>query len=553
MLAYSYFVFYKNFKISKKLFSQKAIEKLIEKSLKALNCETKWTDEDEDRLVSFQYQSGFFRIRIEKNSPYIRLSYLFFFNTPLDNVNLVRNLCNQCNLNSLTARIFYTIDEEKNAIDMHIAAGLLVDYYQERNLLAQTMRDFFSWQNAFIKRFNEMLAPSAEAEDMDEEKSGAEWRRKVFLVREQELKHQQQTISIREDSDNAVTLQLFMDRAMDMADFAPSSLTIITDKIEKITDAKAIKGFKLNSLLFDDAAEKSFVRKEATLNLSFFDPKMPEKKRYITFYVQSANAAERTLYYRITATLMPLSLQKQHPSGSNEVKPAVNSVLVAFDIDYSAKKKLDEFNFMWAEAKDKLNKGDFKSMTDEQQLICECMIQHTAFNLFRGRQLYLGGRYLEALQYLENAFNDMQSDFDNMKNEAKAKFFEVCYMIGFCYCELHVYAKGYYYLDMLLALHNIGYTEEYINCIVNNNDFRALTVINGMMLQLADNETDDEGNPMEHIAAFNNFLKRRKAYVYIEKNRFDDAESLLKQMLNEPDNSDFAINELAYIQKIRKK
>jgi hypothetical protein len=104
-----------------------------------------------------------------------------------------------------------------------------------------------------------------------------------------------------------------------------------------------------------------------------------------------------------------------------------------------------------------------------------------------------------------------------------------------------------------LALHNIGYTEEYINCIVNNNDFRALTVINGMMLQLADNETDDEGNPMEHIAAFNNFLKRRKAYVYIEKNRFDDAESLLKQMLNEPDNSDFAINELAYIQKIRKK
>jgi Tfp pilus assembly protein FimV len=57
----------------------------------------------------------------------------------------------------------------------------------------------------------------------------------------------------------------------------------------------------------------------------------------------------------------------------------------------------------------------------------------------------------------------------------------------------------------------------------------------------------------EDIAAssFINFLKRRKAYVYIDLQHYDEAESLLKKMLDDPDNTDFAIGELAYLQKLK--
>jgi hypothetical protein len=39
--------------------------------------------------------------------------------------------------------------------------------------------------------------------------------------------------------------------------------------------------------------------------------------------------------------------------------------------------------------------------------------------------------------------------------------------------------------------------------------------------------------------------------VYIDLQRYDEAEALLKRMLDDPDNTDFAIGELAYLQKLK--
>ena len=51
--------------------------------------------------------------------------------------------------------------------------------------------------------------------------------------------------------------------------------------------------------------------------------------------------------------------------------------------------------------------------------------------------------------------------------------------------------------------------------------------------------------------SFMNFLRRRWAYVHVELGDLASAESVYKKMLDEPLNADFALNELAYIQKLR--
>ena len=51
------------------------------------------------------------------------------------------------------------------------------------------------------------------------------------------------------------------------------------------------------------------------------------------------------------------------------------------------------------------------------------------------------------------------------------------------------------------------------------------------------------------LAAFLAFLQRRKVYVLIEKQAYNKAQRMLKKMLNDPENADFALNELAYLQK----
>jgi hypothetical protein len=59
----------------------------------------------------------------------------------------------------------------------------------------------------------------------------------------------------------------------------------------------------------------------------------------------------------------------------------------------------------------------------------------------------------------------------------------------------------------------------------------------------------DVSGDMHEMVAFVGFLKRRKAYLLVSLERYDEAESLLKQLLNDPENSGFALRELAYIQK----
>ena len=92
---------------------------------------------------------------------------------------------------------------------------------------------------------------------------------------------------------------------------------------------------------------------------------------------------------------------------------------------------------------------------------------------------------------------------------------------------------------------------EYVNCLVNSGDFRALQIIDNIYNGIKPDENDEEPEPA--IRDFLYFLLRRKAYVLVEKGRLNEAEEIFRPMLEQPENSDFALNELAYIQKLREK
>ncbi len=130
----------------------------------------------------------------------------------------------------------------------------------------------------------------------------------------------------------------------------------------------------------------------------------------------------------------------------------------------------------------------------------------------------------------------------------------MCYLIGFIYVELKQYDRAMTYLDMVSNLHRITYTEEMINCMVNSGDFRSLNYIDQIISNLESgvDPNDDEALPEPHIMKFLAFLKRRKVFVLVEKEEYEKAKTLLNGMLDDPENADYAINELAYIQKKEK-
>lgn len=128
-------------------------------------------------------------------------------------------------------------------------------------------------------------------------------------------------------------------------------------------------------------------------------------------------------------------------------------------------------------------------------------------------------------------------------------FFESSYRVGFCLMELGCFFSSAYFLE--LSTYNYSYKniQEYINFLSNTKDPSALDII----VDTIEKSPKPTSDKIEDIEAWNYhiaFLKRRQAYILIDKGRYDEAKELLKVMLNNPYSDAFAREELNYINKI---
>lgn len=524
--------------------------RIVSKALKALNCTGEWRKEGDAALVRYTFQSGHFGIRIIGNCPQVELSYLFFAEAEMKDINIVRHVCNHFNLNSTGPRFSYSINEETNIIDMHILTPLLLDDDRAKDILSSAMVDMFLWQNSFIRSLTDVKKEAKSSATSDLEWSEKEVARDFFLLREQELRHQKKGAEWRQNDKEAATLKQWMDKVFGLVDVVFSELTVVTDTVIVINDRESIASYNLSDTLIVDGA---FVRQKAMLDLVFFLPAHPTTRRRMTFSIQQADGCEDVLYYQVVATLLPLPSGTGRPLHSKEVQVQSHSVLLAYDLR-STKQLQDEFVYMWKEAKSKVANGEENQLTEEQRLIANVESVDAARFVYRSRTLHRQKRYYEAISCLENAYRLLNSNIDKKSLEERNLFLEVCYMLGFCYNELQQYDRAYYYLTFVTGVNRTLYAEEYVNCMIYLGDYRSLMTIDGILEDLHNSIVEDEEGEVEQsVHPFLQFLYRRKAYVLVELHRFDEAEEMLRQMIDDPESGDFALDELAYIQQLREK
>ena len=205
---------------------------------------------------------------------------------------------------------------------------------------------------------------------------------------------------------------------------------------------------------------------------------------------------------------------------------------------------------MWSDAQLKVRNGEQNSLDEDQVFLSQVNCADVAYNLYWGQQRFQQGRYYEAILHLENVFNTDREDFFEMKSEQKNVFMETAYKLGFCYNELGLHKQAFYYLDLMATDGNIRHTMELVNAMANSKDLRLFSYTEGVMEEIKRNFSQDDELP-ENIKNFVNFLRRRRGYAFIDFNQLDKAEKIFTQMLEEEENADYAINELAYIKRLR--
>ena len=189
-------------------------------------------------------------------------------------------------------------------------------------------------------------------------------------------------------------------------------------------------------------------------------------------------------------------------------------------------------------------------MTEEQEILNQVNLADVAYNLYWGQQLFNAERYFEAILHLENVFNSFRENFFEMSAKHRQVFMEAAYKLGFCYNKLGLSKQAFYYLDLMATDGNIRHTMELVNTMASNKDMRIFSYTEGVMEEVKRNFSEDDELP-DNIKDLINFLRRRRGYAYIDFNQLDKAEEIFTRMLDEEDNADYAINELAYIKKLR--
>ena len=178
-----------------------------------------------------------------------------------------------------------------------------------------------------------------------------------------------------------------------------------------------------------------------------------------------------------------------------------------------------------------------------------------------GRKLMQQNCYLQAIAVLTPVNKQLKSRFFNLNAKDKDLYFSTCYDLGFCYTDLRLYEKAFYYLHIANGCNLIDYSQEYINCLAECRDIRVFNVIdkelesiNKMIDEIDQDENRGTEKLVEHreqLVNYYAFLQRRRGYSQINFGYLDDAEQTFKHLLDHEGSRKYAERELQYIETLK--
>lgn len=521
----------------------------LEQLLKDNHCEyTIRQEENHSTIISFEFQAAHFIASVRQQDDCVEITYPTMATAPVSQLELVRAKCNERNYGNMLFKYTYTVDHEKGQVQVHMS------FFNNRidaDQIIHELKAAFHFQRDWLRDYDEAVALSRDNDTLDLESELYKHRREMFLLRHQELRHQLDgQVAHLATGTKALPLWQMLETVSPLPDSSLLFMTVNTlGGQQRLEDEQSIRGYDLRRALVDGEGTQAILARDyAVLDLHYRQGQ-DEQPRLLTLSLTAEGQDDHCLYTRVTITQVPRNASRMNSLSNENRQPRSVSLLIALDRS-DDKQRQQEFDYMWSDALLKTRHGEQDSLNEDQYMLSQVHIADVAYNLYWGQQLFNGGRYYEAILHLENVFNSFRENFFEMKDNHKRVFMETAYKLGFCYNELGLNKQAFYYLDLMASDGNIRHTMELVNAMANSKDLRLFSYTEGVMEEVKRNFNEDDELP-ENIKDFINFLRRRRGYAYVDFNQLDKAETIFTQMLDEEDNADYAIHELAYIKKLR--
>jgi hypothetical protein len=520
----------------------------FEQFLKDYNCQFTTETENNTTLYSFEFQAARFVAAIRKQDDCVEVTYPSMATAPMSQLDLVRAKCNERNYGNILFKYSYTLDHESNEVDVHLS---FFNNKVESEEIVHELKAAFHFQREWNHDFDEAVSMAKDNDSFDLESELYKYQREMFLLRRLELRHQldSSAASIAAGT-GALTLWQMIETVMPLPQSRLLFMTVSTvTSQQRIEDEQAIRDFDLRRALVERTGKQARLTRDYAMLDLHYKQGLDEQPRLLTIALTAEGEDDHSIYTRVTLTQVPHNASRMNSLSNEERQPRSVSMLIALDRS-DDKQRQQEFDYMWSDAKLKAKNKEEDSMTEEQEMLNQVNVADVAYNLYWGQQLFNAERYYEAILHLENVFNSFRENFFEMSVKHRQVFMEAAYKLGFCYNKLGLYKQAFYYLDLMATDGNIRHTMELVNTMASNKDMRIFSYTEGVMEEVKRNFSEDDELP-DNIKDLINFLRRRRGYAYIDFNQLDKAEEIFTRMLDEEDNADYAINELAYIKKLR--
>ena len=521
----------------------------LEKFLKDNHCTyTVKKDDNGTTIFNFEFQAGHFIAAVRSQNDCVEVTYPTISTAPMSQLPLVRAKCNDHNNSNILFKFTYSIDNESQEVLVHLS--FFNNHFDAENFIHE-LKAAFHFQREWQHDYDEGVSLSKDYDTCDLESEVYKHQREMYMLRHMELKHQlASTAGDIAAGTGPLTLWQMLETVMPLPQSRLLFMTVNTvSGQQRLEDDEAMRHYDLRHALIEgDGKQARLTRDYALLDLHYKQG-LDEQPRLLSIALTAEGEDEHSIYTRVTITQVPRNASRLNSLSNENRQPQSVSMLIALDHS-DDKKHQQEFEYMWSDAQLKARNGEKDSLTDDQLLLGQVRVADVAYNMYWGVQMFNSGRFYEAILYLENVFNSYRSDFFEMPPDGKRLFMETAYKLGFCYNELGLNKQAFYYLDLMATDGNIRHTMELVNAMANSKDLRLFNYTEGVMDEIKRNFSQDDELP-DNIRDFINFLRRRRGYAYIDFNQLDQAEKIFTQMLKEEDNADYAINELAYIKKLR--
>lgn len=420
------------------------------------------------------------------------------------------------------------------------------------------------------KFFSSIFNTSPQVKNLSKEKEGDDLidrlENEAYLSNEFRFQHQNEKYQLRATPNEKVTLGVLLNRTFDIRQEEVSDLYIVTDNIREkkgilVVDNNEIWDFDLcNAVLikqdngdigyrFSENVILSISYRKGYVKQEDDDKSISRVNDNIIVHLRGCGGGKDTWFIRASIMLPTFSHEGDKTYTRTANQPQILSVLFAYD-NTSPEQRIEEYKAIHDRTIEKFNNGE--ELEFNEYCIISQMIPTIGKDFYWGNEVLKENRYWDAIIYLENVYHALRESWlkGNITDEDKKMFYQTCYIMGYCYAEMCLYEKALFYLEIVRPLNNITYNIEYINCLANSRDIRAVYTIHDELNQLAqlkENEITDS------VIYYHNFLRRRRAYTFVDMGRLDDAEEAFKEMLNEDANKEYAKGELKYIQELKKR